>query len=571
MPLFTDSSAKTKAQYSVKAAGRSQYHALTSGRMLAIFGLLALGLVLRIPGLGESLWYDELWSTKLLLMPTFRLLRTIGGDVHPPFYTVLMRLWTAVFGDSELSIRFPPLLLGLASIPLVYLSGTRLVGKAAALAAAFFITVSPVHIWYSQEARPYSAVMFFLLLGVYSYYRLEESGTRRWIYVYALAMFGATFSHYYVAAFLLIISGAALRRKALQMRPILAINAALLFLMFGFLVTKAVVMGLKTSLSYSRPFTPAEFWTSFSNWIPMGNTIWSRRNTGPADFFRDPLRAAVQLGLVCAAAVGLIRAMKRSGRGLDLLLYVLALPLGLITIGVLTGSGTYIERSLFILVPFYLMTLGSFVCGWRRAWISPIVFAAFVVLSTASLTKLYSRTTEWTVYKPNEDWRSAAQYLSGELERSTRLLVFAGSRAEILTYYDDRIREVRPTPPAKAATPGQEKLGLARGVWGDALRAHAIERTIQYEQSMRSRLDKTAEIVYAGENAGGEICARAASSSLGEIYVILDLYWRGNFDAAFGRLNEDPRFRLIKTIRYKGLEIHRYSVATSLCGPVAAQ
>jgi 4-amino-4-deoxy-L-arabinose transferase-like glycosyltransferase len=262
-----DSIAGNKPRY---RTGKSQNDILTSGRVLFILSLLlALGLALRLPGLAESLWYDELWSTKLLLIPVFRLLRTIGGDVHPPFYTVFMRLWTAVFGDSEVSIRLPSLLLGLASIPLTYLIGVRVTGKNAALTAALLITVSPVHIWYSQEARQYSAVLFLVLLGVYSYYRAEEGGTRRWIYVYGLAMFGATFSHYYVAAFLVIISVVAFRRRWPQMRPILGINGTLLLLIFTFLLTKSVIAGLKTSLSYSRPFTPAEWWTLFSNWIPM--------------------------------------------------------------------------------------------------------------------------------------------------------------------------------------------------------------------------------------------------------------------------------------------------------------
>ena len=61
-----------------------------SRRELGILaGIVALAFVLRLPGLTESIWFDELWSTRVKLGSLDRLVRTVAVDVHPPFYLAL--------------------------------------------------------------------------------------------------------------------------------------------------------------------------------------------------------------------------------------------------------------------------------------------------------------------------------------------------------------------------------------------------------------------------------------------------------------------------------------------------
>ncbi len=61
-------------------------------------------------------------------------------------------------------LRLPALIGGIGTIPLVYLIGTRTVGRGAALLATALTTLSPFMIYYSAEARGYG-LMIFLLLG----------------------------------------------------------------------------------------------------------------------------------------------------------------------------------------------------------------------------------------------------------------------------------------------------------------------------------------------------------------------------------------------------------------------
>src|SRR5688572_806202 len=65
---------------------------------LTLAAILGVALALRIPGLLESLWFDELWSTRVKVGTFDTLIRTIATDVHPPLYLALMFGWVRLFG-----------------------------------------------------------------------------------------------------------------------------------------------------------------------------------------------------------------------------------------------------------------------------------------------------------------------------------------------------------------------------------------------------------------------------------------------------------------------------------------
>ena len=65
-------------------------------RLLSLILLVALAL--RLPGYGESIWFDELWSTHVMLGTFHDFLRTAWYDIHPPGYNAFMFIWIKVFG-----------------------------------------------------------------------------------------------------------------------------------------------------------------------------------------------------------------------------------------------------------------------------------------------------------------------------------------------------------------------------------------------------------------------------------------------------------------------------------------
>ncbi len=82
-----------------------------------------------------------------------------------PVYFFLLKAWTALFGSGELAARSLGVLFGIVSIFLIYILAAKLFNKRAALISAFLLSVSPYHIYYSQQIRNYS---LFVLLGLLS-------------------------------------------------------------------------------------------------------------------------------------------------------------------------------------------------------------------------------------------------------------------------------------------------------------------------------------------------------------------------------------------------------------------
>ncbi|MBU0667292.1 MAG: glycosyltransferase family 39 protein [Nanoarchaeota archaeon] len=72
-----------------------------------------------------------------------------------------------IFGESEWAARVPFVILGLASIFLMYLICTELKDKKTGLIAAFFAAISPMMVYFSRNVQGESPLIFFSLLVVY--------------------------------------------------------------------------------------------------------------------------------------------------------------------------------------------------------------------------------------------------------------------------------------------------------------------------------------------------------------------------------------------------------------------
>ena len=131
-------------------------------------GVLALaGLVLRFFACSEAAFGDEL-STLWIVENNdlFGVISIVHSDaeITPPFYFVLAKI-TSIFGPTISSVRLPSLLAGVATLPLVYAAGCRMIGRRGALAATTVATVSPFLIYFSAQARNYAVMIFLLVLA----------------------------------------------------------------------------------------------------------------------------------------------------------------------------------------------------------------------------------------------------------------------------------------------------------------------------------------------------------------------------------------------------------------------
>ena len=75
-------------------------------------------------------------------------------------------MWTSVAGTSEVALRLPSALFGIALVPVAYGIGRRLGGQRGAVRVlAALVAVNPLLVYYSQEARGYAAVALACAVG----------------------------------------------------------------------------------------------------------------------------------------------------------------------------------------------------------------------------------------------------------------------------------------------------------------------------------------------------------------------------------------------------------------------
>jgi 4-amino-4-deoxy-L-arabinose transferase-like glycosyltransferase len=170
--------------------------------------LLIAAAILRLHALGLPAYdCDELYALRIQGLSLKEIASVVGRsafhDLHPPLSYLLFMPWIALFGTSEAAVRSLPMLLGLVSVALIGLVGRRIGGVGPGLAAAAFLAFNPLHIAYSQEARPYAlAVTLTLAAHLFLLRSLREASARN-LTVYALLIAAALYTHYFALIALL--------------------------------------------------------------------------------------------------------------------------------------------------------------------------------------------------------------------------------------------------------------------------------------------------------------------------------------------------------------------------------
>ena len=218
------------------AAGESSARTGARARALSewwpLAALTLLAAVLRLADLGQqSFWYDEAFTPVHVLHPSLAatLRSVVKTENTPPLWYLIAWADARLLGTGEVALRLPSALAGIATVPVAWAIGRELTGRrTTAIAAAAFVAVSPLFVWYSQEARAYGLFVLAGALAMLCFLRALPDPTPRRIWLFALAGALALLSHYF-AVFLLmpmalwLLSERACRRVALPALGALAL------------------------------------------------------------------------------------------------------------------------------------------------------------------------------------------------------------------------------------------------------------------------------------------------------------------------------------------------------------
>jgi mannosyltransferase len=432
-------------------AGTSARRREPLAAVLAAILLLALGL--RLYGISaEALWLDEATSLMLARMDVPTLIQWTALDIHPPLYYILLHYWIAL-GESELVVRGLSTLAGLLTVGVIFALGRTLFSLRVGLIAACLLAWSPFHIWYSQEARMYAWVTFWISASLFLALRLWTlASARKRIWLtwtgYVLATAAALYTHYYAVfgillanlGFLYLLARGRVDRSLFWSWASSQLAILILFLPWlpTFLLPITVGGGGWIALGVGRPPLAA---------LPQTAVLYM---VGPARALYPSLmrRAGYLLygGLfVSALATPFLKPWQQDqrissngsgedpprlspGEALGFCLAYLALPLGIAWVASQLFKPMYSARYMLpFLIPLLLLVargIDGLPARWLR-WATLLLLLGIMGYGVVAQVRMQD--------KP--DWREVAAYLQTHAQPDDGVLFLPGWHAKPFAYY----------------------------------------------------------------------------------------------------------------------------------------
>jgi mannosyltransferase len=391
------------------AAG-STASAKRTALVLALLTLLAAAL--RFWRLGDwSFWADEI--------ATLRDAQDLSKVITYPVGYALIGFVVRRLGSSEFAARLVPAIAGTISVPALYLIGRKLFSERAAVLSAALLAVSSYHIFFSQEARYYTLMMLFGMLGMWCAFVGLESNNRKALVGAVLLLALAGWTHWTAGLALPVLAVYAVWCSRKEGRPagFRWSNLAILFAPF-------IAVGILSARSLLSFLTDWQARSGFS----IGRCALTTAKL--ADRYEPA-------ALIFAAFAAWMLLQQKDRRGKWLLCWALV-PSALVVVFVGFAEGG--SRFALVALPAFLLLAGEgldilirYTADNRKhvAWL----LAGVVILALGLKDALY-----FTVERGQRPrWREAAQYVRPKAQADgARLMTAAPAGPEVLEFYIGR-------------------------------------------------------------------------------------------------------------------------------------
>ncbi|MDB2463805.1 glycosyltransferase family 39 protein [Flavobacteriaceae bacterium] len=329
---------------------------------------------------------------------------------HPPLYFVLLKLWSYIFGSSELGLRSFSLCCGLLSFLVFFtLFRTKSTNKYTAWGVLLMLIFNPFLFYFFTEARMY-ALSFLLAALSFRYWLCFQENkkvkSKEFLY-FCLSAIALLYTHYYGLFFLSSLAFIELLRVGFK-RSIFNYSLPLLFFLpWG--------LAIRKQLSFHEVH-----WTDVV--ISFGDSLMGYFN-GISHLLISPMvspllyeQIILSVILVTLIAFLFFRECK--------------FTLILISTILMYGLQIYIFDQLVehhsILVPrYYIFSLVFIYWGIYKLLEGPdkipsmVISITYTVLTSAIIFQLYNLDRA-----PKQMFREVAGFIDGQLDSKTRILVF---------------------------------------------------------------------------------------------------------------------------------------------------
>jgi len=409
--------------------------------LIVLVVILLFALFLRLYRLDhQSLWSDEIGSVNQSrpgVAEIFYVNLNPGNTTYlaatPPLQYSIMHFFLLA-KDSDFMARLPSVIFGVLSILMIFIIGREFYGSRTGLFSALLMAISVYHIMYSQEARPYSMMIFFSLASFYCLWKAmktEKQGHWYWaglvlftvlnLYNHFFAVF-AVLANVLVFCYLLYKLGSDRKRKAG-------------LFVFCMLIAFLIYLPLFKNIAYldMSPVTnamPVEFNLGYYE------NLLSRYGAGTGIAF---------LIYNLAFVAGLLSFRKKLDENVSLLM-LLAVPFFVLSFVKLNHF--FHIRYVMFTFPVYLLFVSRGVDNavefagsrlkpsWSENKKLAIGFLAVLIvfggLAVVPLQYYYNLPSRLA------DWKGAARFVDENFGRNTTVIVESGYAGEIFQYYLDK-------------------------------------------------------------------------------------------------------------------------------------
>ena len=397
----------------------------------AVAALTIVAAALRAIGLDGGLWYDEI---RTLLdsaqQPLGRIVTVFPGNNQHTLYSVLAHASIQAFGASAWSLRLPALIFGAATVPTLYLFAREFAGRREALLACVLLTVSYHHVWFSQNARGYTAAAFFALFCSWLLLRGLRRGRAGAFLGYAVAAALAAYTH---LTMVFLVVAHAIACVVLLGVPRMTGERWHRWRLpaIGFVLSAVLTLALYAPMLADVQ----QFFLSQGGGPYTATPLWAA-----AEMLRGLQRGATALGLAAGAALvacGLWSYFRQS----RFLFALFVLP-AMITVVAAIALWRIYPRFLFFLIGFGLLVVvrgalevGSWVSRrWQRDPAPDRVTAPGVAL-VALLTLLSAASLPENYRYPKQDFEGAMQFVLARRAPADRVLTLGTAAYVYREYY----------------------------------------------------------------------------------------------------------------------------------------
>jgi mannosyltransferase len=401
-----------------------------------VFCLTLLGLSLRIYRLDfQSLWLDEVITFVTANAPFLTILTNPYDMNIPPLYYLTAHLILKI-GYQEFFLRLPSVVFGTLTIPLFYLVLRNWWGRSSALIGMLLITVSPFHIWYSQEARPYTLLLLLAALSVWFFQQLMRNDVSHWMKVGFVVSTAMTFYCHTVAiAFIGFLAFYVLLTTPYKLwKGWGALFAAIVLLILPAIYRLLLIppTGSANSFAPSEPIAAIGYsiW-AFGTGYSLGPTLAELHMPNRMDFLWPHVPVIIPLMLLFSTllVLGAVQ-LKQRLQAFSFTALWFMIPLGFAILGSAVTVHPFNARYAIISYLPFLAFLASGLVGIKLRWARNMVIGSLILISLVSLGNYY-----FEERYHREDNRAAAQFLSSHAAPGDLIVVSAAYTVLNLQHY----------------------------------------------------------------------------------------------------------------------------------------